>query len=542
MKKRVIEIAKKHISDDEIILQKPKQEEFGHFAIPIFKYAKQEKRNPIEYAKELCEQFESYEEFENVEPLGGFINFKLSDSMLDLMADRVLEENEEFGKDKKEERILLEYISANPTGPMHIGHARGAIYGDALLRIGRHLGYQIDSEYYVNDAGNQIKLLGLSLYLSARELLNYNVEWPDEFYRGEYIKELAKEAIEEFGEEYFKNPIEIIITEENKKIAQFEDETLSLWAKDKMLEVIKQDIKKLKVTPFDNWVSERELYKEWDKVLNRLKKNGAVYEKDGKLWLKSTQYKDEKDRVIVREDGRPTYLAGDIIYHYNKFQRGYDRYINIWGADHHGYIARVKASIEFLGFDSKKLEVLLAQMVKLLKGGKEYKMSKRAGNFILASDVVEDIGADALRFIFLTKKADTPLEFDVDDLNKTDSSNPVFYVNYAYARINSIFRNLGKGFEDIKSNRLDNLTKEEKNLLFYALQLPYELEDAFKHREPHRVTNFLISLAGKFHSFYNSNKIIGDEREAVRLKLIAVVATIIKTGLSILGIEVKERM
>jgi len=527
MKNKVIDIIKKHI-DDEIILQKPKKEEFGHFAVPVFKYAKQQNKNPMEYAKELCDEFNCYDEFESVDAIGGFVNFKLSDSMLDLMANRVLEEKNKFGKSKKEEKILLEYISANPTGPMHIGHARGAIYGDAILRIGRHLGYDITSEYYVNDAGNQIKLLGLSVYLAAREILCLDVEWPEEYYKGEYIKDLASKAINEFGKSYFEDESHI--------------DELAMWAKDRMLEVIKKDIENLKVTPFDNWVSEKALYSEWDKVLEKLKKHNAIYEKDEKLWLKSTEYKDEKDRVVVREDGRPTYLAGDIIYHNDKFKRGYDRYINIWGADHHGYIARVKAAIEFLGYDSKKLEVLLAQMVKLLKGGKPYKMSKRAGNFILASDVVEDIGADTLRFIFLTKKADTPLEFDVDDLNKTDSSNPVFYVNYAYARINSIFNNLNKSFDDTKNIKIDNLQKAEKELLFYALQLPYELEDAFKHREPHRVTNFLISLAAKTHSFYNSNKVASDEREEIRLKVLATVATVIKAGLNILGIEVKEKM
>ncbi len=540
MKNKVINIIKEHI-DDEIILQKPKKEEFGHFAVPIFKYAKELNKNPMEYAKELCGKFDYYEEFESVEAIGGFVNFKLSDKLLDEMTNKVLKEKNDFGKAQNDETILLEYISANPTGPMHIGHARGAIYGDAILRIGRHLGYKIDSEYYVNDAGNQIRLLGLSVYLSAREILGHDIEWPSEYYRGDYIKDLAKEAIQKFSKDYFKNPVKIIEIDD-KKIAEFEDDNLSMWAKDEMLKVIKEDIKNLKVTPFDNWVSEKELYAKWDEVLDILKKNDAIYEKDGKLWLKSTEYKDEKDRVIVREDGRTTYLAGDIIYHNDKFQRGYDRYINIWGADHHGYIARVKAAIEFLGYDSKKLEVLLAQMVKLLKGGKEYKMSKRAGNFILASDVVADIGADALRFIFLTKKADTPLEFDVDDLNKTDSTNPVFYVNYAYARINSIFTNLNKTFDETKEINLEYLEKAEKELLFYALTFPYEIEDAFKHREPHRVTNYLISLAGKLHSFYNSNKVAGDEREEQRLKILAVVATILKAGLNLLGIEVKEKM
>jgi arginyl-tRNA synthetase len=540
MKKRVSDILKEHLNEHPPI-QKPKQKEFGHFAVPVFKYAKMNKQNPVEFAKSLCEKLEGCEEFESVEPLSGFVNIKLSDKFLDEFANRVLDEKENFAKGEKKEKILLEYISANPTGPLHIGHARGAVFGDALTRIGRHVGYEVVTEYYVNDAGRQINLLGLSVYLAAREILGLDVKWPDEYYRGEYIKDLAREAISEFGEDYFQKPVEIVEVD-GKKEAKFEDEALSLWAKDKMLEEIKKDIKALNVTPFDNWVSERELYKYWDEVREILEKNGALYEKEGKIWLKSSEFKDEKDRVVVREDGRPTYLAGDIVYHWDKFKRGYDRYINIWGADHHGYIARVKAAIKFLGFDPEKLEILLSQMVRLLKGGEPYKMSKRAGNFILVRDVVEDVGADALRFVFLTKKADTHLEFDVDDLNKEDSSNPNYYVNYAHARIRSIFRNKGIDYDDVRGVELKDLSEDEKDLLFLALQLPYVLEDAFKAREPHRLTNFLIELASEFHRFYNKNKVIGSEREDIRLKILAVVGSIIKLGLSLLGINAKERM
>jgi len=539
MKKRVAEIFKKHLNENPPI-QKPRQKEFGHYAVPVFKYAKMNKKNPAEFAKELCEKIKC-EEFESVEPLSGFVNIKLSDKFLDSFANKVLKEKENFAKSSGKEKILLEYISANPTGPLHIGHARGAVFGDALTRIGRHIGYEITTEYYVNDAGRQINLLGLSVYLAAREILGFSVEYPDEYYKGEYIKDLAKEAIDTFGKDYFKKPVEII-ENEGKKEAKFEDEKLSLFAKDKMLEEIKKDISALNVTPFDNWVSERSLYKYWDEVRKILEKNGALYEKDGKIWLKSSEFKDEKDRVVVREDGRPTYLAGDIIYHWDKFKRGYDRYINIWGADHHGYIARVKAAIKFLGFDPEKLEILLSQMVKLLKGGEPYKMSKRAGNFILVRDVVEDVGADALRFVFLTKKADTHLEFDVDDLNKEDASNPSYYVNYAHARIRSIFRNKGIDYKDIENVELKNLTEDEKDLLFLALQLPYVLEDAFENREPHRLTNFLIELASEFHKFYNKNKVIGSDRENERLKILAVVGSIIKLGLSLLGINAKEKM
>jgi arginyl-tRNA synthetase len=539
MKKRVAEIFKKHLNENPPI-QKPRQKEFGHYAVPVFKYAKMNKKNPAEFAKELCEKIKC-EEFESVEPLSGFVNIKLSDKFLDNFANKVLEEKENFAKSSGKEKILLEYISANPTGPLHIGHARGAVFGDALTRIGRHIGYEITTEYYVNDAGRQINLLGLSVYLAAREILGFSVEYPDEYYKGEYIKDLAKEAIDTFGKDYFKKPVEII-ENEGKKEAKFEDEKLSLFAKDKMLEEIKKDISALNVTPFDNWVSERSLYKYWDEVRKILEKNGALYEKDGKIWLKSSEFKDEKDRVVVREDGRPTYLAGDIIYHWDKFKRGYDKYINIWGADHHGYIARVKAAIKFLGFDPEKLEILLSQMVKLLKSGEPYKMSKRAGNFILVRDVVEDVGADALRFVFLTKKADTHLEFDVDDLNKEDASNPSYYVNYAHARIRSIFRNKGIDYKDVENVELKNLTEDEKDLLFLALQLPYVLEDAFENREPHRLTNFLIELASEFHKFYNKNKVIGSDRENERLKILAVVGSIIKLGLSLLGINAKEKM
>ncbi len=531
MKQRVADILKKHLGENPPI-NKPRQKEFGHYAVPVFKYAKQNGKNPAEYAKELCEKLQC-EEFESVKSLSGFVNIRLSDAFLNEFANKVLEEGGNFAKSQKNESILLEFISANPTGPLHIGHARGAIFGDAITRIGRHIGYKIDTEYYVNDAGRQITLLGLSVYLAAREILNLDVEWPQEYYRGEYIKDLAKEAIEEFGEDYFKKEIDA----EN-----FNDEKLNMWAKEKMINLIKEDIKSLNILPFDKWVSEKELYKHWDEVRGILEKNNALYEKEGKIWLRSSEYKDEKDRVVVREDGRPTYLAGDIVYHWDKFKRGFDRYINIWGADHHGYIARVKAAVKFLGFDPQKLEILLSQMVKLLKGGEPYKMSKRAGNFILVSDVVEDVGADALRFVFLTKKADTHLEFDVEDLNKQDASNPSYYVNYAHARIRSIFRNKGIDYKEIKNIELKNLNEDEKELLFFALQLPYVLEDAFGAREPHRLTNYLIDLAGEFHSFYNKNQVIGSEKEDVRLKILAVVGNILKLGLSLLGINAKEKM
>ena len=429
MKKSVIHAIKEELQR-EFILEKPSNLSFGHYATPIaFSLAKELKKSPIVIAEELCSQFAKNDIFQEVSPIKGYINFKLSESFLDKYASWAIQNEDAFGKDEQNESILLEYVSANPTGPLHIGHARGAVIGDSLYKIGTHLGYKIASEYYVNDAGNQVDLLGLSLYLAGREhILGLHVEWPEEFYRGEYIIDLAHVAKDELGLAIFEK-------EENMK-------TLSIWGKDKMLELIKSNLADVGIV-FENFVSEKSLYDKWDASFEKLQSSDKTYKEGDKIWIRSTELGDEKDRVVVRDDGRPTYLAGDIIYHDNKFQRGYDKYINIWGADHHGYIARVKAAINFLGYDEKKLEVILAQMVSLLKGGEPYKMSKRAGNFILMSEVVKEIGSDALRFVFLSKKSDTHLEFDIDVFKQEDSNNPIFYINYAHARINQVFAKAG---------------------------------------------------------------------------------------------------
>ena len=528
MRKKVLSILSKHI-DKKIVLEKPKDKSFGHYATPIaFSMAKELRKSPMIIADELASLFKEEEIFESVEALKGYINFKLSEKFLDSYASWALKNEDSFGKDTKDESILLEFVSANPTGPLHIGHARGAVIGDALSKIGKHLGYKITKEYYINDAGNQIYLLGLSIYLAGREkILKIETKWPDEFYRGEYIIDLAKEAAQYFGEEIFADEVFV------PKLAD--------WAKDKMMELIKKDLKEVGIE-FNSFVSEKELYKEWPKVMEILEEKGALYYKDQKVWLKSSEFGDEKDRVVVREDGRPTYLAGDIIYHYDKFKRGYDHYINIWGADHHGYIARVKAAIKFLGFDENKLEIILSQMVSLLKGAEPYKMSKRAGNFILMSVVVKDIGADALRFIFLSKKADTHLEFDVEDLKKEDASNPVYYINYAHARINSVFEKAGKNLQDVLDTQLIDLSDNAKNLLFVSLILPEIIEDAFEKRELQKITDYLKALAADFHRFYNENKVIGSSQEDKLLKLFAVVALSIRVGLKLIGIEAKYRM
>ncbi|GHV02847.1 arginine--tRNA ligase [Campylobacterota bacterium] len=523
-----------HIADrlgvGSALITKPKDPSFGHFCTPVaFSLAKAEKKPPQTIAAELCAKLHDERLFSKVEAVGGYVNFTLSGGFLDSAANEALKSGENYGAGQGGETILLEFVSANPTGPLHIGHARGAFYGDALLRLGRHLGYKIQSEYYINDAGNQIELLGRSLYFKGRiELLGEAVEFPPECYQGEYISDLAKEALEHFGRAIFDEKSDL--------------DPLCVWAKEKMLLWIKRTLSDAAIV-FDNFVSEKSLYDRWDSARSALEKNGALYtDSEGKVWLASTQKGDGKDRVVVRENGVPTYLAGDIVYHGDKFARGFDRYINIWGADHHGYIPRVKAAIDFLGYDSNRLEVLLSQMVALLKGGEPYKMSKRSGNFVTMEEVGAEVGYDALRFVFLTKRADTHLEFDVDLLKNEDSSNPVYYVNYAHARICSLFEKVGLTQAAAASASTIGLSESGNDLLFFALSIPETIEEAFKTRQPHLIADYLYKLATKFHRFYNDTRVIGSDNQAALLKLFAVVALAIRLGLKMLGITAKVRM
>jgi len=527
MKQKVLQTLKNYI-DEELILEKPKDKNFGHYATPIaFSLAKKLRKNPIVIAEELANDIAQSKLFEKVEAIKGYVNLKLSREFLDEYATWVLQNKESFGKEKNSESILLEFVSANPTGPLHIGHARGAVWGDIFARVGKHLGYKIEKEYYLNDAGKQVFLLGVSIDCAAKELLDIAYELPEEYYRGEYIKDVAVEAIEHFGKEFFSAKTDI--------------EKLSAWGVEKMLGIIKSNLSDVKIE-FDNFVSEKALFNRWDQTYQKLLQAKAIYTKDNKEWLNSSAKGDELDRVVVREDGRATYLAGDIIYHDDKYLRGYDRYINIWGADHHGYIARVKAAVEYLGHDEKKLEIILSQMVSLLKGGTPYKMSKRAGNFILMSDVVDEIGSDALRFMFVSKKCDTHLEFDVEKINAQDSSNPIFYINYAHARVHSLFEKASKSFCDVEGASLSSLDQEGLDLLFMALVFPEVIKDAFNHRQLQKITDYLYDFAAAMHSYYNSTKVVGNRNEDALLKLFAVSATTLEVGLGLLGIEAKKRM
>lgn len=543
------EIVKAEISKilgREVALEKPKDKALAHYAMPTFSLAKELKKSPVAIASELAVKFEGSEIFE-VSAVNGYLNFKLTAKFLDAVSTAALKNGEKFAgfeasrpinfagaqaknaeNSAEKESCFIEYISANPTGPLHIGHVRGAVFGDTLARIGRYLGHRILTEYYINDAGNQIDLLGVSISLWARKnLFGETVSYPEKYYRGEYIETIAREVLEKFGKEIFYDEAR------NLELAQF--------GKDRVLEIIKKDLADVGIK-IDNWASEKSFYGNLGATIEKLKRSGQMYEKDGATYIASTVLGDDNDRVVVRDDGRPTYLAGDIVYHDAKFGQNYDRYVNIWGADHHGYIARLKAAIHFLGYDESRLEVILMQMVSLLKDGKPYKMSKRAGNAVLMSDIAAEIGADALRFIFVSKANTSSLEFDVDELKREDSSNPIYYINYAHARVNQVFAKAGKTSTDVEAANLENLNDAAKNLLFEALELPEILRDSYASKQLHKIPDYLKSLAASFHKFYNENRVVGSEDEDALLKLFAVVALSLRTALGLLGIKAKERM
>nr|WP_314379905.1 arginine--tRNA ligase [uncultured Campylobacter sp.] len=576
----------------EVVLEKPKDKSLAHYASPeAFALAKELRKAPKLIAEELAAKFKD-SEILSATAVNGYLNFHLKPAVLGALAEDALRLGGNFAKNDAElgrgilpaseklcasepaskgyaanlaasgndaarqnfisqnseaasnsvvvsncdesqnsaaapQKILLEYISANPTGPLHIGHVRGAVYGDTFARIGRYLGHCVDTEYYINDAGNQIELLGTSIALRARELAGEDVSYPEKYYRGEYIDEIIPLARAEFGDEIFRDESRIL------QLAEF--------AKDEVLKIIQKDLADAGIH-IQNWASEKSLYGELEPTIRKLERSGKMYEQEGKIWIRSSQLGDEKDRVVIREDARPTYLAGDIVYHNNKFERGYERCINIWGADHHGYIARLKAAVHFLGYDESRLEIILMQMVNLLKDGQTYKMSKRAGNAILMSDVLAAIGRDAMRFIFISKKGETPLEFDVDELAREDSSNPIFYINYAHARVNQIFTKAGKHETDVLGADFGALDEAGLGLAFAALGLNEILNDAFNSRGLQKLPDFLKALAADFHKYYNENRVVGSENEDAKLKLFALVALSIRTAFALMGLSAKEKM
>jgi arginyl-tRNA synthetase len=470
----------------------------------------------------------------------GFINFFLKQDRWRKTLFDIDDQAHEYGlKDiGRGEKVQVEFVSANPTGPLHVGHGRGAAVGDALADLLSAVGYDVQREFYINDAGRQVRLLAQSIYTRYQQALGNDVAFPEDGYHGEYIAEVAQEFTKVHGNKFLKVPLD-------QCSAEFAD-----FGKDAMLADIRTDLEAFGVR-FDVWFSERSLLADGSvqRSIEELKERGFAYEQDGALWLKSTAFGDDKDRVIIKKDGEYTYLATDIAYHRNKLARGFTQLVNIWGADHHGYIPRVQAVIQAFGHPKDSLHVLLVQLVSILRHGQPVPMSKRAGTFVTLRDVVQDVGADAARYIFLTRKTDSHLDFDLDIAKEQSRENPVYYVQYAHARISSVFREAesrGLAIPTREAVTIDLLDlEEEQNIIKALAKYPELIEEAALAYEPHRLTFYLQDLAGLLHNYYFKHRIIDAEdssRTGARLFLMKQVKTVIQSALKILGVTAPERM
>jgi arginyl-tRNA synthetase len=503
--------------------------------------ASQVKKNPREIAKILSEGIEDCEGLlEKVEIAGpGFLNFFIREGALTTLLDTVDRQGEHYGSSNvgQGRRVQVEFVSANPTGPLHIGHARGAVVGDVMANILAATGYQVFREYYINDSGNQMNNLGKSVLLRYRELLGETVEFPEGCYRGDYIRDLAAELVKRDGDRHLHE-------KQDELIRPFTD-----YAAGSILKGIKEDLRLFGVV-FDLYFSERELYRDdgVGKLLRTLQEKDFIYREGEALWFRTTAFGDEKDRVVIRQNGEPTYFAADIAYHRNKFLRGFETVIDIWGADHHGYIPRMSAAVQALGYDQDALKVILIQLVNLLRDGKPAAMSTRSGEFVTLHEVVDEVGKDAARYNFLMRRSDSHLDFDLELAKRQSNENPVYYVQYAHARICSILRMAAeRGVAVPEYGQVDaGLLKlpEEIDLIKTITRFPEVVEGAARTLEPHRLTFYLNDLAAIFHSYYNKNKVLSDDGalSGARLFLVRSVLTVLKNALNMLGVSTPEKM
>ena len=521
----------------DILLEVPPDKKFGDFATNFaMQSARVFRMNPKKIAEELVSRIEG-DWLDHAEIAGpGLINFYLKGNVLYDLLRHIYEEGEAcFNLPQKDTAcIMVEYVSANPTGLLHVGHGRGAAVGSALVNLLRAAGYPVHSEYYINDAGNQIDNLAASVNARYLELRGKETAFPENGYHGADIIDTAKRIVGADGEKYLS-------LSEEQGLVVFKEIAL----KEKLAQ-LKEDLAAFNVT-FDEWFSERTLHPEAVRdACQTLKEKGKVYDKDGALWLRSTDYGDDKDRVVIRDNGVPTYLAADIAYHRNKLERGFGHLINIWGADHHGYVCRVKAALAALGYAPEQLEVLLLQMVSLYRGGELVKMSKRTGESVTLEELIEEVGTDAARYFFLMRSLDSQLDFDLDLAKSHSNENPVYYIQYAHARISSIFRQAADaGIETGGAPEFSRLLDETEIALIKKIEeYAEEIERAARERAPHRIARFAYDTAGLFHSFYNKCRIVGVEPalSGARLALVAVARNVLRHALGILGISAPEKM
>jgi arginyl-tRNA synthetase len=525
-----------------ITLDTPREKSHGDLATTLaMTLAKPESKPPRKIAEIIVANIQDEDEvIAKTEIAGpGFINFTFKQDRWRKTLFEIDSEGPGYGLKNigNGERVLLEFVSANPTGPLHVGHGRGAAIGDALGNLLAAVGYDVAREFYINDAGRQVRLLAQSVYARYQQALGKDVPFPDDGYHGSYIEEIAQGFIKLHGRNFLDVPFE-------ECVQQFGD-----YGKDAMLADIRLDLEAFGVR-FDTWFSEATLLKDGSvqRSIDELLESRNCYEADGALWLRSTTFGDDKDRVVTKKDKSYTYLATDIAYHRNKLGRGFTTLVNIWGADHHGYIPRVQAVIQAFGHPKDSLHVLLVQLVSILRHGQPVPMSKRAGNFVTLRDVVQDVGSDAARYIFLTRRSDSHLDFDLDIAKEQSRENPVYYVQYAHARLASLFREAEtRNISIPKSDAVDLSLldlEEEQNVIKALAKYPEVIEEAAREYEPHRLTFYLQDLAGLLHNYYFKHRVITEDlkRTAVKLFLMKQVKTVIQSALKILGVNAPERM
>lgn len=517
----------------------PKDKSNGDFSTNIaMVLTKLAKRNPREIAQAVIDNLDyAKAQVKSVDIAGpGFINFKMEESSLTGVINKVLEEKEHFGSTKREnaERILIEFVSANPTGDLHIGHARNASVGDTLANVMDFAGYNVEREYYINDAGNQIHNLALSIEARYMEALGNELNMPEDGYNGKDIKLI--------GEKLAKESPEFADKSQEERVANFRQIGV-----DYEMQKLRQDLSDFNVH-FDSWFSETSLYEkgEIEAALNKMIENGYTFEADGALWLRTTDFGDDKDRVLRKSDGTYTYLMPDIAYHYDKVERGFDKLINLFGADHHGYIKRLKGSLGALGEKPERLEIQIMQMVRLIENGEEVKMSKRTGKAITLRDIIEMIGVDASRYFLAMRSPDTHFDFDLELAKSESSDNPVYYAQYAHARICSILRQAkGNGYDVDANANLDVIVNEQALELLKKLgDFPNVVNSTAESRATHRIPNYIQDLAGLFHKFYNADKVLTDDKEKTLayLAMIEAVRQTLENALRLIGVSAPDRM
>lgn len=522
----------------EIKIENPKDTKNGDYATNIaMVLTKLAKRNPREIAQAIVDNIDVQKaDVSKIDIAGpGFINFYMDNGYLTEIITEALTKKADFGKSApKNERILVEYVSANPTGSLHIGHARNAAVGDTLCNVLSAAGYDVLREYYINDAGKQIENLAYSIEARFLQALGEEKELPADGYHGKDIIEIGKDLAAKHPE--YKD------SSEEERIKAFRKLGL-----DYEMDKLKKDLTEFNVH-FDNWFSETSLYenKEIDKALEQMRQHGYIFEEEGATWLRTTEFGDDKDRVLIKKDGSYTYFLPDIAYHYDKIERGYDTLINLFGADHHGYINRLKASLETFGVDSKRLEIQVMQMVRLLQDGQEVKMSKRTGNAITLRDIMDEVGIDAARYFLTMRSPDSHFDFDMELAKSESSDNPVYYAQYAHARICSMLRQAKEaGITPSTDVNYALITNEKAfELLKRVADFESVIEQAAEHRAPHRITNYIQDLAAHFHKFYNAEKVLTDDIEKSRahVALIEAVRITLQNALTLVGVSSPEKM